>query len=161
MNSKDTSPSWRTPPPPIRDSEIAREYSADVIVAGLGHAGITAVRAAAEAGASVIGFEKMKLTSLLLLSQAVFQILTTPFLVYLGYGALGAVLGYTLSSVLTSIISMTLLYFRVLKYLPRTSSTENMYETLRFLLKYGVPLGVATVLASIMGQFYSFLMASY
>jgi hypothetical protein len=52
--------SWRTPPATIPESEIAREYSADVIVAGLGHAGITAVRAAAEAGASVIGFEKMK-----------------------------------------------------------------------------------------------------
>ena len=50
---------WRTPPVPIPDSEIAKEYSADVIVVGLGHAGTSAVRAAAEAGASVIAIEKM------------------------------------------------------------------------------------------------------
>ena len=56
----ETKKSWRTPPAPIPDSEIAREYSADVIVVGLGHAGTPAVRAAAEAGASVIAIEKME-----------------------------------------------------------------------------------------------------
>jgi hypothetical protein len=56
----DTKKNWRTPPAPIPNSEIAREYSADVIVLGLGHAGTPAVRAAAEAGASVIAIEKME-----------------------------------------------------------------------------------------------------
>jgi hypothetical protein len=60
MKEKSVSTSWRTAPAPVPDSAIAREYSADVIVVGLGHAGTTAVRAAAEAGASVIGFEKME-----------------------------------------------------------------------------------------------------
>jgi hypothetical protein len=60
MKNNTTTPSWRTPPPPIPETEIKREYSADVIVVGMGHAGITATRAAAEAGASVIAFEKLK-----------------------------------------------------------------------------------------------------
>jgi glutamate dehydrogenase/leucine dehydrogenase len=54
MENRDVSQSWRTPPATINDSEIEREYSADVIVVGLGNAGTPAVRAAAEAGASVI-----------------------------------------------------------------------------------------------------------
>lgn len=58
MRSNSIATTWRTPPPKIPDSEITQEYEADVVVAGLGHAGVPAVRAAAEAGASVIGFEK-------------------------------------------------------------------------------------------------------
>jgi len=59
LEGKTISTSWRTPPAPIPDSEIAREYKADVVVVGLGHAGTPALRAAAETGASVIGIEKM------------------------------------------------------------------------------------------------------
>jgi fumarate reductase flavoprotein subunit len=55
--SNDTT-NWRTPPAKIPDSEIVEEFTADVVVVGLGHAGVPAVRAAVEAGASVIGFEK-------------------------------------------------------------------------------------------------------
>ena len=60
MVNRHVSSNWRTPPTTISDSEIAREYSADVIVVGLGNSGTPALRAAAEAGASVIGIEKMK-----------------------------------------------------------------------------------------------------
>jgi len=59
MENISTSRNWRIPPEPIPDSEIARDYSADVIVVGLGQAGTPAVRAAAEGGATVIGIEKM------------------------------------------------------------------------------------------------------
>jgi len=59
MEKKTTYTSWRIPPEPISESEIGREYSADVIVVGLGQAGTPAVRAAAETGAAVIGIEKM------------------------------------------------------------------------------------------------------
>ena len=60
MKKTSISPGWRIAPAPVPDSAITREYSADVIVVGLGHAGTPAARAAAEAGASVIGIEKME-----------------------------------------------------------------------------------------------------
>ena len=50
---------WRNTPPPVPESEIQEERTADVVVVGLGHAGGPAARMAAEAGASVIGIEKM------------------------------------------------------------------------------------------------------
>lgn len=59
VNSR-VSSNWRTPPKAISDGEIVREYTADVIIVGLGNSGTPALRAAAEAGASVIGIEKMK-----------------------------------------------------------------------------------------------------
>jgi len=52
--------SWKNVPKPIPESEITKEYSADILVAGLGHAGTAAARAAAEAGVSVIAIEKME-----------------------------------------------------------------------------------------------------
>lgn len=60
MERRNVSSNWGTPPPTISDSKIAREYSADVIVVGLGNSGTPAVRSAAESRASVIGIEKMK-----------------------------------------------------------------------------------------------------
>lgn len=49
---------WRTAPAPVADSEIKETYDADVIIVGLGHAGIAASRAAVEKGVSVITLEK-------------------------------------------------------------------------------------------------------
>jgi len=60
VNNKSDAITWRTPPPAIPGSEIVKEYTADVVVVGLGHAGTPAVRAAAETGAPVIGIEKME-----------------------------------------------------------------------------------------------------
>lgn len=51
---------WRTPPAAIPESEIKFTHQADVVVVGLAHAGSAAVRAAAEAGAKVIGIEEKK-----------------------------------------------------------------------------------------------------
>ena len=48
MNNEVFSAIWKTAPVPIPDNEIAHEYSAEVIVVGLGNAGTPAVRAAAE-----------------------------------------------------------------------------------------------------------------
>ena len=42
-----------------------------------------------------------------------------PVLVYLGYGALGAVLGYALSSVAVGIISVVVLYFSIFRKLKK------------------------------------------
>ncbi len=52
--------SWRTPPAPVPAGQITKTLEADVVVVGLGFAGTTAFRAAAEAGADVIAVEFMK-----------------------------------------------------------------------------------------------------
>ena len=50
---------WRDRPNEIPDHEIAETVTGDVVVVGLGYSGAAAVRAAAEAGADVIGIELM------------------------------------------------------------------------------------------------------
>ena len=48
---------WLGEEPDISDADVYAEVSADVIVVGLGLAGVSAARAAAEAGATVIGID--------------------------------------------------------------------------------------------------------
>ena len=47
---------------PATPDTYAAEYEADIVVCGLGIAGVSALRAAAEAGATVIGFDKADAT---------------------------------------------------------------------------------------------------
>jgi O-antigen/teichoic acid export membrane protein len=108
-----------------------------------------------------IGFERMKLNSFTIICSATLQGFLSPLLVYLGYGALGAILGYTFSSVVACIFAITLLYFAIFKKLsPNTSTKLNESPTLKLLLRYGVPLAIATIIVGILIQFYSFMMAS-
>ena len=51
---------WRQQPALIPEEQIRFRHEADVVVVGLAHAGSAAVRAAAEAGAKVIGIEEKK-----------------------------------------------------------------------------------------------------
>mgnify|MGYP002546361113 CR=1 FL=1 len=46
---------WYERPEPIPAEQIRGEVTADVVVVGLGYAGAAALRAAAEAGARVVG----------------------------------------------------------------------------------------------------------
>jgi O-antigen/teichoic acid export membrane protein len=107
-----------------------------------------------------IGFEKMKLSSYTIFCSAAIQGVLSPLLVYLGYGALGAVLGYTLSSLASCILAITLLYFTIFKKLPPNTSTKLNTSQVFKLLRFGVPLAIATILTGILIQFYSFMMAS-
>lgn len=49
---------WPATPPEINADDIEEELDADVAIVGLGVSGVAAFRAAAEAGAKVVGFEK-------------------------------------------------------------------------------------------------------
>lgn len=51
-------PSFLIPPAPVDEADIVEEYEADVVVVGMGMAGICAARSALENGASVFAVEK-------------------------------------------------------------------------------------------------------
>jgi O-antigen/teichoic acid export membrane protein len=109
-----------------------------------------------------VGFERMGLTGFTMICQAIAQGLLSPLLVYLGYGALGAILGYTFSSVIASIAAVVLLYFAIFQKLSHSSKNKSdTSQTLKPLLGYGIPLAIAIILGGILTQFYSFMMASF
>jgi stage V sporulation protein B len=108
------------------------------------------------------GFEKMKLNSYLVVIYAIVQSVLGPSLVYFGYGALGAIIGYTSASVLQVVIALIFLYFFIFKKLPSSKiSKSEIFQTLKSLLNYGIPLGIGNIVGNLGGPVFSFLMASY
>jgi PST family polysaccharide transporter len=109
-----------------------------------------------------VGFEQMKLNSYLSIISAIVYSLLAPLLVYLGYGATGAIIGYTASAVVQGVLSIVFLYIFV--YRKFSSSKINKSEivrTLKMMLSYGFPLGVGSLLQNLGSPVFSFLMATY
>jgi len=111
---------------------------------------------------SFVGFEKMQFNSLTMICQSIVKSLAAPLLVFLGYGALGALLGYTFSFLAAGIIGLAMLYFILFRKLRRTKTNRTgIFETLKTMLHYGIPLSISSILGGFRIQFYSFVMAFF
>jgi O-antigen/teichoic acid export membrane protein len=109
------------------------------------------------------GFERMKLGAVTMIVSAVIQGLLSPLLVYLGFGAFGALLGLVIGSGISAITSVALLHFAIYTKLPiqNVSIRPQIFQTLKPLLVYGIPLYIGTIIAGISTQVNGFLMASF
>ena len=113
-------------------------------------------------GGIFTGFEQMRLITYVGLTQAVAQTVLAPLLVYLGYGALGAIIGLTAASVASAIVSMILLYTHILRKLQKYRlKLADLSEGLKPLLHFGTPLAIGNIMTGLLGQFYAFMMAAY
>jgi stage V sporulation protein B len=127
-------------------------------------ASVTIFSGAISSGTASIftGFEQMKLNSYLSVIYAVVYGVLAPLLVYFGYGAKGAVIGYTSATVVQTVISMIFLYFFIFRKLPRFKINKSeVVQTLKSLLNYGVPLGIGNIVSGLASPIFAFLMASY
>jgi len=112
------------------------------------------------AQSTFIGFERMELNSLTVICQAIVKSVASPLLVFIGYSALGAVLGYTASIIAAALIGLVALYLTIFKNLKiRNPEKTSLSKTLRKMLSYGVPLSIPSILGGFLAQFYAFLMA--
>jgi Na+-driven multidrug efflux pump len=87
-----------------------------------------------------------------------------PLLVFLGYGAVGATVGYAIAVASGAVLGVLLLYFTTYRKIDKTPSSAPQgasSQMLKELLKYGVPLGIAGILVGAVAPFYSFLTATY
>ncbi len=108
-----------------------------------------------------IGFERMRLSTVVMIVSAIVQGLVSPLLVFLGFGAFGALVGYTVGSVASGVTGLALLYFAIFRKLPLGSLNKpKILQTLKPLLHYGIPLSIATIISGVTSQIYYFVMAS-
>jgi lipopolysaccharide exporter len=109
-----------------------------------------------------VGFERMKLNAGVLVCHALVSALVSPSLVYLGFGALGVVVGFSVALVVSGVVAVSLVYFRIFRKL-KPAEVENweLLKTLKPLLAFGVPLAIAAIISGVLPQFYAFLMASF
>ena len=127
-------------------------------------ASVTIFPAALNSGIASIftGFEKMKFNSYLSVLYAVIYATLAPLLVYFGYGAEGAIIGYVTAIIFQAVFSLIFLYFFILRKLPhfKTNWSETI-QALKPLLSYGIPLGVGNLIGNLGTPVFSFLMAHY
>jgi O-antigen/teichoic acid export membrane protein len=108
------------------------------------------------------GFEKMVLNSYANIIRAIVYCVLVPLLVYFGYGAVGAIIGFTLGSVVQAALLMVFVYFFIFRKLSSYKINKSeVFQTTRQLLKYGIPLAMGNIVGGLQSSFYSFIMASY
>ena len=114
------------------------------------------------AGGIFVGFERMKLNSLTQILQAVVKTAFGPLLIILGFGVLGAIYAALASVVAGGIIAMLLVYFAFYKRL-RTSKVGkcDIKQTLKPMLKFGLPLTVSGISIGVLPQVFAFFMVIY
>lgn len=109
-----------------------------------------------------VGLERMRINSFTMICQALVKATVAPVLVLLGYGIFGAVLGYTLSFIASGLIGILALYLVVFRRLKRNRKPQtSTYQTLKYLLRYGLPLSISVIISGFLVQIYNFMMAFY
>ncbi|MFX1520818.1 MAG: oligosaccharide flippase family protein, partial [Promethearchaeota archaeon] len=109
-----------------------------------------------------VGFERMKLSSYAMACQAIVQGMLAPLLVFFGYGAMGAAIGYTVALMIAGAFSLSVVYFFIYRQLkPEKVVKFRLSEPLKLMLNFGVPLALASLMSGLLIQFYSFMIASF
>jgi O-antigen/teichoic acid export membrane protein len=105
--------------------------------------------------ATFVGLEKMEFHSLTLVLNAGFRCFLAPFLVFLGYGFLGALQGQIMAQLTAGIIGIVI-FFAIFFKTPRKEEFGELKikATLKTLLRFGLPLSISAVGAGFLPQFY-------
>ena len=116
----------------------------------------------AAAGGIFVGFERMKLNSFTQILQAIVKTALGPFLIVLGFGVLGAVYA-ALSSILAgSVVAILIVYFSLFRPLRKCKVGKcDVKQTLKPMLRYGLPLTVSSIVIGVVPQVFAFTMAVY
>ncbi len=109
-----------------------------------------------------IGYERMELYSAVQILLAVAKGLLSLFLVLVGLGVFGAILGTSAAYVLSASASVGLFYFTI----HRHGSKEPLDDfggksAIKIMLRYGLPLSGSAILSGAMLQLYNFILAVY
>ena len=107
------------------------------------------------------GVERMGLKSFIMICQSTAKTAISILLVFLGYGALGAVIGYTFSFLVAGLIGLVMLYLVVFRSLRTKTNRFGMIKSLKTMLRFGVPLSISTIITGFLTQFYGFMMAFF
>ena len=115
------------------------------------------------ATATFTGREQMKPNSFTLVSGALFRSILCPVLVYVGFGVSGAVVGYAAGSLGGGLVGFILMMaiYRSLRQKPGLAENLKIWETMKFMFRYALPLSFSSIFNSFLIQFYNFIIAIY
>jgi O-antigen/teichoic acid export membrane protein len=107
------------------------------------------------------GVERMGLKSFIMICQSIAKTAISILLVFLGFGALGAAIGYTLSFLAAGIIGCVMLYQIVFRSTRFNTNKFGIIKNVKTMLRYGVPLSISIIINGFLMQFYGFMMAFF
>jgi O-antigen/teichoic acid export membrane protein len=115
------------------------------------------------AQAAFVGREDMQPNSVMLVFQAFFRAVLCPVLVVLGFGASGAVVGYTVGLLGGGLVGVFLMFEIYNSLTQENGPTEPLRvgDTMKFMFRYGLPLSFSSIFNSFLAQFYNVLIAIY
>jgi O-antigen/teichoic acid export membrane protein len=107
------------------------------------------------------GMERMHLNSVMLIIQAIVKTGLIIGLVLLGFGTLGATIGFSVAVLIAGVAGL-LLMFTMYRSLPQqTDGKLELMHTIKDMLKYGFPISIGAILTSFLTQFYGYVMAIF
>jgi O-antigen/teichoic acid export membrane protein len=115
------------------------------------------------AQASFVGRENMQPNSIMLVSQAFFRAVLCPVLVVLGFGASGAVVGYSVALLGGGLLGVFLMFEIYNDLTQKNGSVEplKVWETMKYMFRYGLPLSFSSIFNGFVTQFYNVLIVIY
>ncbi len=114
----------------------------------------------AAAQAAFIGVERMELNSIALISQSVIKTIMVLTLVIYGLGPLGAVLGFSVASLVAGLVGLFLVWI-LYRNLPKVVGSLEIKKTIKTMFRYALPLSIATIIMSFQLQFYNFVLPAF
>lgn len=109
-----------------------------------------------------VGFERMKLDSLTLVSQALVKTAVGPILVLLGYGVLGAVIGVAVSYIAGAIVGIAIVFAVLFGPLQNSKVSKcHVYQNVKPMLSYGAPLMFSNFVIGVLPLLVNSLMFIY
>lgn len=107
------------------------------------------------------GYEQMGFYSISMVIQSIVKTGLMVYLVMSGYGAYGATVGDTASYMVAGAVSIILVYLVLYSKFHEHKGSLEIYNTLKYMFKYGIPVSIAWTINGFLTQFYSFLLAIY
>jgi len=108
-----------------------------------------------------VGYEKMHYHSIILIIQAATKAILMIGLVWSNFGVFGALLGHSISFLITGIVASILLYLKIYNKLNLQNKKLQLKKILKQMFSYGLPISASIILNSVVVQFYSILLAVY
>jgi PST family polysaccharide transporter len=105
-----------------------------------------------------VGLERMAYNSVAMVLQSIVKTILMAVLVVYGFGALGAVMGNIISLLMAGLTGLLLMWL-VYKNFPQTDQGGmNIFENVKVMLRYGVPLSIGTIISGFLLQFYDIIL---
>jgi len=106
-----------------------------------------------------MGLDKMEGNALIMNAQSFAKTVLSPLLVVLGFGVFGALVGHV-ASYMTAVLVGGLLFSKCYKGLGKPMN-NSLRSSLRPMLRYGFPLYFSSLLALVLGQYQSIILAFF